>query len=224
MATCIKICGITNARDAEAAIACGAKYLGLIFVPASPRCVFVDAARAICKEVRDHIQVIGVFRDRCVEDINVIAKDLALNMVQLHGSETVEMIQRLNVPVIKTIELDNTDRTPAQILEEILPKVEEYAAVARHLLFDRPKLLADRSQSWLSDAIEVVRGLNLTSPFFFAGGLTAENVGSVIEQVHPFGVDVTSSIEAEPGKKNLDKLKLFCLKAQRAGVQEGRSE
>lgn len=211
----IKICGITNSSDALAAIASGASFLGLIFVKESPRCVKPARAREIIEAVRGKAQSVGVFKDSDAADINALGAMLGLDYVQLHGNESPEECSRIDLPVIKAVQI------PVQQLEEIssektlkfMDDVRTFKSVTQHLLFDRPK--SDKSPEWLRSAIDIVGVFeHEINPYFFAGGLTAANVQSVFTCLKPFAIDVASGVEISPGLKDHAKLDEFCKKVK----------
>jgi phosphoribosylanthranilate isomerase len=234
MSTRIKICGITSVADAEHAIACGANYLGLIFVTASPRCVSLQTARAIARHAEGKVELVGVFKNSNPEEINAVADDARLDLVQCHGVEPVSLLNRLTRDAIKTIELgyhggESTGHPGPEslMLAHAKKQVGVFGRAAQYLLFDRPKSMND--PRWLDHALNVFsclseEGVELPS-FFFAGGLNGDNVSRVIETLHPFAVDVASAIEREPGIKDHEKLAQFCQNALNAKNQAspGRS-
>ena len=222
MKTAIKICGITRGVDAKLALENGAQYLGLIFVPGSRRYVSPGQARFIIDEIRQtkfverkdklHLpaersfKIVGVFQNAPLSHIQNIIMQTGIDMVQLHGEESPQLCEAINLPVIKAIELDVED--PPSLLRQ-------YDKVAEFLLFDRPKASnkAGQEQGWLSRAISFLQDKkeNLNSiRYFFAGGLDHTNVSDVLSALSPYGVDVASSIESQPGIKDKSKLEQFC--------------
>lgn len=203
----IKICGITTREDAAAALDAGADFLGLIFAPKSARCIDVARAKDIISAVAGRAKIVGVFKDQDFQFVSSLATDLALDYVQCHGAETVEYVQQMPVKVIRTIELSALTVDDAAM--EAKKSVEIWQDVASLLLFDRPKNISD--ETWYARAVEGLNRLKpIAVPFLFAGGLTAANVGFVVEHLKPFGVDVASSVEYAPGKKDIGKMHAFC--------------
>lgn len=221
MAVCVKVCGITNIEDAEQAVECGASYLGLIFVAASPRCIPPEAAKDFAGwQEKRPTPLVGVFKDPSLSQVRS-AMDLApISFVQLHGHESVEFCRSIDLPVIKTIEIDPH---AADALAALRRQMAVYSPVAQHFLFDKPKDfgkvgagaaatndLASSAADWLFSAVTLLQqAMPVPLPFFFAGGLNAGNVAQVIAQLQPFAVDVASGIEARPGAKDLGKMQAF---------------
>jgi len=193
----IKVCGICNLEDAEKAVSLGADYLGFIFAE-SARQVSAADARQIKRKLKGETKFVAVFRNQDPRFINDTAEVLGLDFVQLHGDESPEDCRQISKPVIKAIEL-----VPAAAS---LARLSEYAVHA--FLFDRPKSLAGDNQ-WLEQIItQYATQLQDWQPFFIAGGLNAENV-QLACSLHPFGIDVASGVESEPGKKDHKKLEAF---------------
>lgn len=208
MSTKIKICGITSAKDALAAIDAGADFLGLIFVDASPRCVKEEAAREIIASVQGRAQMVGVFKDQDHDFVDEISQRLALDFVQCHGNETINYVRNLHTKAIKVIEIEGLSES-GDYDANPLDESRKWADGAKYLLIDRPKSLKD--ELWYRNAArQIFRQLPLSLPYFFAGGLNAENVGWVVNTLRPFAVDVASSVESAPGVKDADKMKDFC--------------
>lgn len=211
--TKIKICGITNAEDALAAIDAGADYLGLIFVEKSPRHVADEAALKIIEEVAGRAKIVGVFRNHNLDYVLGKAEKLPLDYVQLHGQEDVEYAKQLKAKIIKVLEIrgliEHEDFHP-----EELRVCDLWTGVAEYILIDRPKGTNDPV---CFDAIRrIAEHVPLPLPLFFAGALDAKNVGYVVKHVQPFAVDIASGVECSPGRKDVNKMNEFC-KAVREG-------
>jgi phosphoribosylanthranilate isomerase len=204
--TAIKICGMTNRQDALCATKNGATFLGFIFAKGSPRYVTPDTAKSIVATGGAGFQpasVVAVLRNEPIESTIKIISQVKADFVQLHGSESPEYCAKMPIPVIKAIEI-----TESMTADQLVEEVEKYRHSAKYLLFDRPKnLLMER---WLDLATGLLKQHKNLPPYFFAGGLTAENVVTVVNLLNPFGVDVASSVEALPGKKDEAKVQNFC--------------
>lgn len=207
-----KICGLTSAGDARAALDAGADFLGFVFFPGSPRCLPVDAA-AWVREIRG-VPRVGVFRNQDEAFVARLAAEANLDLIQLHGHEAPGMCARLGgrAHVIKAIPVgDTVDRD----------LVEEYASVAR-ILFDTASAAGGgtgRSFDWA-----------LLSPgarpggFWLAGGLRTENVGAAIAALRPAGVDVASGVESIVGRKDPARMRAFVAAVQAAEVETARRD
>ncbi len=208
--THVKICGITNLDDAILANELGAEFLGMIFVSSSPRHVQLDTAKRIAERLRDEIRLVGVFQNSDLNDVQYIAEELDLDLIQLHGTEEPEFCGELERPVIKVMPLKFASsgmeaRGKARRYDDValVAEMQRYPSNVQHFIFDRPK--TTDSEGWLDNAvskIERVQGDCRLPPYFFAGGLNSLNVSAVIDRLKPFAVDVASGVEARPGIKD----------------------
>jgi len=195
--TRIKICGLTREEDAVEAARLGADFLGLIFVPSSPRFIEPESAAAVAAAVRDagHTpKFAGVFHDASAEYMAEIASLVGLDLYQLPGSEGDDEIRALDTPVIKTIRVGDT-----------LPDTHATPSAA-WLLFDtydeRRIGGTGRRFDWSLLAL-----YERHKPFFISGGLNADNVVAALTLVRPDAIDVSSGVESgEPGVKDHAKL------------------
>ncbi|MGZ7080386.1 MAG: phosphoribosylanthranilate isomerase [Thermoanaerobaculia bacterium] len=190
--TRLKICGLTREEDALFAAEHGADFLGFIFVPSTPRFIEPERAAAIAARVKEREnppKIVGVFRDSSMDYVREIAALATLDVAQLHGSETDEDIQRLQMPVIKTFRVGDS-----------LPDTSAHPSAA-WLLFDtfdeRRGGGTGRRFDW-----SLLSQYSRSKPFFLSGGIGPDNVAAAISLVRPDGLDVSSSIESEPGVKD----------------------
>jgi phosphoribosylanthranilate isomerase len=182
----VKICGITNREDAEAAIDAGAQALGFIFHSASPRYVDPETVGAWIGQIPSGIWKVGVFVDESRETVEQIGADLDLDIAQLHGVETPRNYPR-RIRVWKAL----------RITETVSP-FANYPAEA--MLLDGPG--SGRTFDWSLAA-------SVPGKVVLAGGLTPENVREAIERTNPWGVDTSSGVESSPGRKDHAKMKMF---------------
>jgi phosphoribosylanthranilate isomerase len=208
----IKICATTSVEDGLAAIAAGADALGFVFVP-SKRRVTAEQARAIIRELPAGIERIGVFQDETAERIRATVEHAALTAVQLHGEETPEMAAALfnqgprtpRIGVIKTIVVKDD-------FQERFDRLRRNHQGIDSLLLDSGAG-SGRTFDWKSvQPLLTATGMRL----IVAGGLTPENVGAAIRTFSPWGVDVATGVEREPGKKDPEKLRAFVAAVRRA--------
>lgn len=204
--TKIKICGITREEDALRAAELGADFLGFIFVRDSSRYVEPEKAASIATRVREggnRPKLVGVFVDESVENIQRIAKEVGLDFVQLHGTETEEDIEALALPAIKAYRVGAT-----------LPDTTSCPA-AEWLLFDTYQERriggTGRRFDW-----SLLAMYPRSKPFILAGGLDADNVGAAVSLVRPDAIDVASGVESEPGIKDHEKLERLFERVRRA--------
>lgn len=206
----VKICGITNEEDALLAVAMGADALGFNFSPGSPRLVTPELARAVVRRLPHGVVTVGVFRDERPERVVDVVNRCGLTGAQLHGreprSEVVYVRKRVQF-VIQAFAagdpaLAQAGRGPADVV-----------------LLDGVAPGSGRVFDW-SLAAEVPDGVRL----MLAGGLTPANVGDAVRQVRPWGVDVASGVESEPGCKDALLLQRFVDAARRAAEEVEAAE
>jgi len=198
MSVKVKICGITNLVDATAAAEAGADALGFVFCEQSPRCVSVEAAAEIIRGLPAFLVKVGVFVNAPTDLVYRSIAQCGLNLLQFHGDETPEYCVQFGLMSMKAFRIRD-----------------------QNSLSDLPKYHTD---AWLLDAFApdkaggtgqrfnwelAVQARDLGRPIFLAGGLTAENVGEAVRLVRPYAVDVSSGVEAAPGKKDPEKVKAF---------------
>lgn len=220
----IKICGLTRENDALVAAQMGADFLGFVFVPSSPRCVDAERARRIVHYVRgwmkqEHdrrqldarcapfepreIRFVGVFANQERAEIESVVRCAGLDVAQLHGDESPELVASMTLPVIKAFRVGDELTEPVGF------------GAAHWYLFDAASRSALGGTGTRFDW-RLVRDLGEEKPFFLAGGLSPENVGEAVRVVHPFGVDVSSGVESASGIKDHEKIRRF--------IEEVRSE
>jgi phosphoribosylanthranilate isomerase len=197
----IKICGITNPDDAMAAVDAGADALGFVFHKASPRCVQPDVVRRIVASLPPFVLPVGVFVNEDLKVVRDVIDSCGLAVAQLHGEETAAYCEQVGRPVWKAFRLKNVGSFLA------LAEYKGRAGV-RALLIDAYSESAYGGTGQRADwtlAAEAAR----TAPVMLGGGLTPDNVGDAIRMVKPYGVDVSSGVEALPGKKDHHKVTAF---------------
>lgn len=197
--TKVKICGITNLEDARFASGAMVDYLGFIFTESSPRYIDPEKAGAIVNWVEGPEKV-GVFMNQPLDDVNVLAKFSGIDLVQLHGNETIEYCQLIEKPIIKVIHVGESSTK-----KEIETQVALYSEVADYLLFDT-KANGKFGGTGKTFDWSLLNEIADDIPFFLAGGLNPENVSQAIETVQPFAVDLNSGVEEEPGLKDFEKI------------------
>jgi len=214
--TRIKICGLTREEDVRAAVDAGADAIGLVFYPASPRCVDVARAAALAEAAGPFVSVVGLFVNADMEEIAHIAERVPLALLQFHGDETpqfcTQAAQRCRLPFLRAarvrpgldlIEFADHYRDAAALLLDAF--VEGYGGGGH--VFDwtliPPAWLAQNHPSTgnpnASDAPRIV----------LSGGLNAQNVAGAIERVRPYAVDVSSGVEAAKGVKDHARIAAF---------------
>jgi len=203
MSVRVKICGITSPEDARAAVVAGADALGFMFYEPSPRCVTPEQAAAIIAELPPHVTRVGVFVDADETTIRATAAMAGLNTLQLHGSESPEFCKRFELRTIKAFRVKDSESLGQ------LPDYETDAWLLDSYVKGIPGGTGERFNWDL--AMEAKR---LGRPILLAGGLTPNNATKAVAQVAPFGLDVSSSVEAAPGRKDPTKVASFIARAK----------
>jgi phosphoribosylanthranilate isomerase len=191
----VKICGITRLEDAKAAMTWGAKALGFVFWPKSPRRVDVDVARRIVSIMPPSVSAVGVFVDQAVNEVNEIAEEVDLRWVQLHGNENLEYANAMKRGVIKALAVGG----------EVPPVLSKWPDTIR-LLLDVHDPIRRGGTGRIIDWV-AASGIAEQREVILAGGLTPDNVRDAIDRVRPWGVDVSSGVESAPGIKDHGRIK-----------------
>ena len=187
MSFIIKACGITNQHDAEVAVAAGANAIGFVFYRQSPRAVGLETVRHIALSLPDDVLKVGVFVEPSEMDLREAIETVPLDVVQLHGKHVPSIAHR----TWRALTASKADPSESLVAEAILLDAETPLYGGSGKTFDWQ--LATRF--WQPDLI--------------AGGLDASNVAEAIEIGRPIGVDASSRLEAQPGKKDEVKVRRF---------------
>ena len=200
----IKICGITNAEDADMIVDAGANALGFVFVPTSSRYIDPTDAAQIARRMPPHVLRIGLFVNAPLSLLRRITERCELTHVQLHGDESPAYCDRVGRPVLKAFRVRSLDS---------LRSMSRYRVCAYLLDAYVPGKLGGTGQTFRWEYANAVRDVG---PIVLAGGLTPENVGDAIAQARPYGVDVSSGVERSPGRKDPQKVQAFVQQARMA--------
>lgn len=204
--TRVKICGLTSREAISAAIQAGAAYVGFVFFPKSPRNLSIEAARALALEVPEGVAKVALTvnaEDRLLDEIT---SSVPLDMLQLHGSESVERVTavktRYRLPLMKAIGIADAPDLAA---------INAYSGVADQILVDaKPPNDAELpGGNGLSFDWRLVAGHRWSVPWMLAGGLTPDNVGEAIRLTGAKQVDVSSGVESAPGVKDVTAIRAF---------------
>ena len=268
---CIKICGITNVTDAMIACQAGANLIGIIFVPASKRCVsssqqameivntirqfgersdrikelsidvtnntIADPVQHIVRSTMNIAQVakhrplvVGVFQNQDIVYINEMIQACGLDMIQLHGNEGMmasnPKLYYNNVPVIRVMDIaidPATGKASDNAVETILSTMTNDPSM---ILLDtaiKNSTATGGGGTGMAFDWNIARQVQAHGiPVIVAGGLTATTIGSCIRDIQPFGVDVSSGVELQPGTKDHEKVRMFITEAKHAAVEAGK--
>ena len=197
----IKICGITRNSDAIAAVASGADAIGLVFYAPSPRAVSKDRVEEITDGIVGKAQVVALFVDAQEEEVNKVLETNRIDLLQFHGSESAQYCESFGLPYMKAFRV-NADNYREQ-------NFASYES-AQMILLDSYSELNPGGTGKVFDwrigrKIKVMTEMNIV----VAGGLSPDNVKAAIEQIHPFGIDVSSGVEQDYGIKDLTKVSAF---------------
>lgn len=200
--TWIKICGITNLEDAQAAVEAGADALGFVFHPASPRHLSAGTARAIVAEISANIEKVGVFVDRPLgagEPIGLTGIQVHFTSVPAGGPQDFSALL-LKKYLALPAKLKAAD--PSSFMSDSIEALFLDSGTA-----EQPGGTG-KTFDW-KGSVSMVRDFSKTYRVVVAGGLTPDNVADAIRILKPWGVDVSSGVEAKPGRKDLQKLRAF---------------
>jgi len=196
----VKICGIQTVEAAQVAVEAGANFLGFMFAP-SKRQILPEKAMHIAATVPSHVKKVGVFVNESKETIIHIAKQVGLDMIQLHGDETAEFTNTLPYETIKAFSIHDAHTETLQ------------SYTCNYYIIDSPPTTY-RGGSGETFDWNLATQLNIDpEKFILAGGLSANNIEQAIQTVQPTGVDVSSGVETN-GQKDHLKIKQFIAKAK----------
>jgi phosphoribosylanthranilate isomerase len=197
----IKICGITNQEDAEAAVHEGADALGFVLYSHSPRYVEPAVAKRIIGRLPPFVLPVGVFVNQDLDTVRHLFDDCGFALAQLHGDESPGFCESLNRPVLRAIRL--RDRSSFLAVAEFKGRTG-----VRGFVVDAFSNTAYGGTGHTTDW-SLAGEMAKAAPILLAGGLTPENVEEAIRRVQPYGVDVSSGVEESPGRKDPDKIRAF---------------
>jgi phosphoribosylanthranilate isomerase len=201
----VKICGITSEADALLAVGLGADAIGFVFAP-SPRQVAPQAVRRIIERVPPEILTVGVFRNEAPRRVVDIVNGIGLRAAQLHGDETAEDTRWVAERIAFTIKA-----FPAG--HRNIARLDDYGVET--VLVDAESPGSGEVFDW-----RLAEGVADPARLIVSGGLNAGNVADAIAHLHPFGVDVSSGVESEPGRKDPRKVRAFVVAARTAAGEK----
>ena len=192
--TKIKFCGMRRADEIAAANALHTDYIGFVFAPGSRRAVTPEQAAALKADLLPGIRAVGVFVNAAPEQVAALLAAGTFDIAQLHGQEDETYLQTLRTltdkPILKAFRVDTA------------------ADLQRAAAFPADGLLLDSGAGGTGTAFDWTLLRDFSRPYFLAGGLNPENVGTAIQTLHPYAVDVSSGIETD-GRKDAKKMAAF---------------
>ena len=202
--TRIKFCGMTHRDDIDAAIALGVDAIGLVFVPASRRCVTIEQAHALLRDLPALVQVVALVADPEPAQVDQLIARLSIDLLQFHGQEANGDCRRYGVPFVKAIAMGD---------DAGWRQLDRYPD-ARALLLDGHASGEMGGQGRAFDWNRLPPAV--ASRAIVAGGLNADNVATAIARLRPYAVDVSSGIESMPGRKDRERMVRFVREVRRA--------
>jgi phosphoribosylanthranilate isomerase len=220
MSVSVKICGITTPAAAEAVLAAGADFGGLVFFPRSPRHVSLDQARNLAGIMRGRVRIVTLMVDPTDAEVDEVVAAVNPDLIQLHGKEpparVAAIVSLAKRPIIKAIAVaESADAAGASSYEE----------VADYFLFDAKADASATRPGGLGAAFDwqLLAGRTFKRPWGVAGGLTPENVARAVRIAGPAFVDASSGVEDAPGMKSREKITAFVQAARNAQYTERKA-
>ena len=197
----IKICGVTQNKDADYAAALGVNALGFVFYPNSPRAVSLKVLPKIIENLEKSVSAVALFVNPTKDKVNEVLDSGLIDLIQFHGNESEEFCNSFKMPYIKALHVKD------QLLS--LSLFAKYKS-ARYLLLDTFSEKASGGTGKTFDWSLAKDSIKKTNrEIIIAGGLNPTNVEHVLKAVNPFGVDVSTGVESAQGKKDMIKLDRF---------------
>jgi phosphoribosylanthranilate isomerase len=213
-----KICGVCRPEDAVAAARSGADAVGVVFDPASPRCVSLEQAAEIVIALPPFVTPVALFVNASADEIRRVLAAVPFVTVQLQGDETLDFVTELKpIRVIKALHLKKGD---AAVLDPWRSRSSNLVGLVLDTATGGPVrggtgVVNDFQALYAMQQAGAFSGL---PPIIVAGGLTPDNVGDVIKLLHPFAVDVSSGVEIAKRQKSPDKTDAFIRAVHRADL------
>ncbi|HSR01831.1 MAG TPA: phosphoribosylanthranilate isomerase [Methylophilaceae bacterium] len=198
MRTRIKICGITRIEDAISAVEHGADAVGLVFYPDSPRCVTIENAQTISRELPPFVSIVGLFVNPSQTEVMEVLSSVRIDLLQFHGDEDDETCKQYGLPYLKAIRIKSDTN--------LIQYAELYSG-AKALLLDTYSENAYGGTGVTFDWSVIPK--RMPKPIILAGGLDAGNVAKAVQQVRPYAVDVSGGVEQSKGIKDSLKIAAF---------------
>jgi phosphoribosylanthranilate isomerase len=207
MTTQIKICGLTNTEDALVALDAGADYLGFVMYAGSARANTAQSLERIRATLPSGARVVAVFVNETPEEVARIASACDLAAVQIHGDEASPGFQSMPVPVWRAVHRRDEAWQPAPADWPAERYVVDAAPAGQY------------GGSGIESDFEAAANLARQNPLMLAGGLRPHNVTEAVKLVRPLGVDVSSGVESEPGRKDHGRIRDFIRNVKTADVE-----
>jgi len=209
MAIVAKICGLRTEEAVQAAVAGGARYVGFMGYPPSPRHIAFHEAEKLAAVVPAHVLRVGVFVDPSDDLLGEWLEGGALDMLQLHGTESAQRVARIRkiaeLPVMKVVHVATR--------EDVEQAIAVYGAVVDRFMFEATPLADDPRALPGGNGVpfdwRILEGITVPKPWMLAGGLTPENVAAAVHATGARAVDVSSGVESARGVKSAERIRAF---------------
>ncbi len=201
-----KICGIKTPEMLSCAVEAGARFIGFVFFPPSPRHVSIDTAKELALMLPTGVRGVGLFVDPSDAELEGVLGKVQLDMIQLHGQESPERVAEIKakfaMPIIKAFPVSEAGD---------LDSVASYEPYIDWILFDAkpPKDATVPGGTGKSFDWSILEGKSFSKPWMLSGGLTCENVAQALSVLSLDAVDVSSGVEKIRGEKDAGKIKAF---------------
>jgi phosphoribosylanthranilate isomerase len=184
----LKVCGVLTPQEMYDLFNISLDYIGLNFIKTSKRCVTYDSAKKILdvKNARQSIKAVALFKDQAVDSVIHIIESLNFDLVQLNGSEDQAYINLMPVPVLRTIYVSESDTA-----ETVLDRID--AIKANYYILDR-QIQGQGSMVSTSLTNKVIE--ENQDKIFLAGGISPENIAGVLNETHPYGIDIAGGLRS----------------------------
>ncbi|MFC1562490.1 phosphoribosylanthranilate isomerase [candidate division KSB1 bacterium] len=191
----VKICGITNVQDAVSVAEAGVNALGFVFYPKSKRYIVPEKAREIIKELPPFVSTVGLFVNEKKENVVDILRKCPVDVLQFHGDETPEYCNQFNIRIIKAF------RVKDDFSYDIFSGYSTCAFLLDGFAY------GEYGGTGVSFDWDIAVMAKKFGRIVLAGGLHPENMEAALKKVRPYGIDLSSGVEVEPGIKDIDKVK-----------------
>lgn len=203
----IKLCGFTEEKSLQTAIACDIDFIGFVFHEGSIRNISVENAKTLAKNIPSHVATVAVTVNASIDKLKSIAKAINPDFFQLHGDENIEKIKEIHqnfpkIGIIKAFYLKNA---------QDLQNCQKFTEFVDFFLFDGKIAGSGQVFNW-----EILQNFHSSKPYFLSGGLNCQNIDQAITKTKAEMIDVSSGIEEIKGIKSSKLIKEFAQKAKNA--------
>ncbi len=209
MTVVVKICGLSTPETVDAAVAAGARFVGFVTYPPSPRHVSAETLHVLGARVPASVTRVGLFVDPDDALLDERLATGALDLLQLHGAESPERVAAIKArtgrPAMKVIKVATA--------EDVDQGIAAYAGIADYLMFEPADGLLPGGNGLAFDWT-ILSGRAVPVPWFLAGGLNADNLAEAVRVTGAHAVDVSSGVEASRGVKSIELIRAFVARAE----------